>query len=91
MVQSSTAYVGMDVHKDSIDLAIANASEARHYGRVGGDAACVDRAVRKLRSAHRKLILVYEAGLRLLDLSASHPAGSCLHGGVAFHDPAQGE
>jgi len=52
----------MDVHKESIDIAIADAREARHYGRVGGDAASVDRAVRKLRSVHRRLLFVYEAG-----------------------------
>jgi transposase len=62
MEKSSTAYVGMDVHKDSIEIAIADAKEARHYGRVGGEAASVDRAVRRLRSAHRRLVFVYEAG-----------------------------
>jgi len=40
----------MDVHKESIDIAIADAKEARHYGRIGGDAASVDKAIRKLRS-----------------------------------------
>ena len=53
MVQSSTAFVGMDVHKESIEVAIADGKEPRHYGRIGGDAHSVDRVIRKLRSAHR--------------------------------------
>jgi hypothetical protein len=52
----------MDVHKDSIDVAIADAAEVRHYGRIGGDAASLDRALRKLRSVHRRLLFINEAG-----------------------------
>ena len=62
MNKSSTVFVGMDVHKDSIEIALADESEVRRFGKIGGDAASVDRAVRKLRSVHRGLVFVYEAG-----------------------------
>jgi transposase len=52
----------MDVHKESIDIAIADAKEARHYGRTAGDGASLDKAIRKLRAVHRRPMFVYEAG-----------------------------
>jgi transposase len=52
----------MDVHKESIDIAIADAREVRHYGRIGSDSASVDKTIRKLCAVHRRPLFVYEAG-----------------------------
>ena len=59
------AYVGLDVHKDSISVAIAEAGrdgEVRQWGVVRNTPEAVARLARKLVERHRAVEFAYEAG-----------------------------
>lgn len=64
-------YIGLDVHKETIAVAIApdNSTEVRAYGIIGGTLDAVDKLLKKLASDKVELRLVYEAG----------PCGFVLH------------
>ena len=60
-------FVGLDVHKDSIDIALVEEDRnatVRFYGTIGGDLTDLEKAVRKIKKAHPSATLhfVYEAG-----------------------------
>ncbi len=64
-MRENTIFVGLDVHKNSISVALADAGrdgDVRSYGTIGGDLESVEKVVRKLQSTGATLRFVYEAG-----------------------------
>jgi transposase len=57
-------YIGLDVHKETIAVAIApaNTTEVRLYGIVGGTLEAIDKLIKKLARENVELRFVYEAG-----------------------------
>ena len=62
-MSNNVLYVGLDVHKNSIDVALAEAGgEIRHYGSIGGELKDLEKVIRKLHSKGSELHFAYEAG-----------------------------
>src|SRR5215471_18293719 len=58
-------YVGLDVHKDGIVVAVAEGGargEVREYGRIANTPAALRRLARKLGGEGTQLRFCYEAG-----------------------------
>ncbi len=57
-MKNISIFVGLDVHKESIDIALVEDdrnSAVRYYGTIGGDLADLEKAVKKTKKAHPKL------------------------------------
>ena len=64
-MKKTVKYVGMDVHKKTIDIAIAEEgrdAEVRHYGTINNDTDSIYKFLRKLISTDCELRFAYEAG-----------------------------
>lgn len=64
-MRKDTLYVGLDTDKKHIDVAVAEplpGGEVRYWGKIGSDAASVERLVKKLSQGGRELVVCYEAG-----------------------------
>jgi transposase len=65
MSQSSTLYIGMDVHKDSIAVAYVaqeHGAEVTYLGTIGTRQGDIDQLIRRMQSKATHLIFIYEAG-----------------------------
>ena len=64
-MKHSIIFVGLDVHKDSIVIALADDGrdgDLRLYGTIGGDLDSLDKAIRKFRQSGVELRFAYQAG-----------------------------
>jgi transposase len=71
-MKRTNAYVGLDVHKDSIAVAVADSerdSEVRFYGTIQNEIQALTSLMKRLSKAHKIIEVAYEAG----------PTGYCVY------------
>jgi transposase len=63
-VKQFSKYVGLDVHKETIAVSVAeaNESEVRYHGEIANTPEALDKLVRQLRKGDAELSFCYEAG-----------------------------
>ena len=62
---TTTLFVGLDVHKDSISVAYASSASCEEpifVGPIGTRQCDIDKMVRRLQSKASQLVFAYEAG-----------------------------
>ncbi len=60
-----STYVGLDIHKNSISIAIAEGGRqgaVRYYGSINGELASLEKVIKKIDKEETELNFVYEAG-----------------------------
>ena len=64
-MKKKVLYVGLDVHKNTTDVAIANGrsnGKVRSYGKIDSTLDALNKLIKKLQDGEKELRFVYEAG-----------------------------
>ena len=64
-MRSYSKFIGLDVHKDSIAVGVADAErtgEVRFYGTIANNPGAVAKAIVKIAQGEKDLLIAYEAG-----------------------------